>query len=105
MRQPMPPLGAAVEPLGVEEAIHLGARGGDGKPQAGRQRRGECLRILPPAFEARPVAGRERGRLVEEEQLGIAAPQTSRWRPLNSSRQQIHCRDAQRRAPSVRSSR
>ena len=36
---------------------------------------GESLRILAPAFKARPVPGGERGHLVEEKQLGvIAAP-------------------------------
>jgi hypothetical protein len=36
---------------------------------------GESLRILAAAFEAGPVSGGERGRLIEEKQLGvIAAP-------------------------------
>ena len=56
-------------------------------------------------IETRPMAGGERRDLVEEEQLRVVAPHTLRWRPLNFSTQQIHCRDAQRREPSVLSSR
>ena len=78
--------------------------------RAPRRRRlpafGERLRVLAPAFEARPVAGRERGRLVEEEQFGVAlAPDLAMTVVEIRARQQIHCRDTQRRRVSVRSSR
>ena len=47
------------------------------------------------------VPGGERGWLVKKEQLGVGTAQTLRRRPLKLSRQQIHCRDAQRRVVSV----
>ena len=68
----MPPLDAPVEPLGVDEAIHLGSRWRRKQAAAGRHRRGERLGIFPPALEAGPVAGRERSWLVEEKQFGVA---------------------------------
>src|SRR5260370_34420905 len=69
----MAALAAAVEPLGVKNAVHLG--------RARRRRRmlrgGPACRkgdgVAAAAFEAGPVSGRKRGRLVEKEQLGIAA--------------------------------
>src|SRR6059036_1090990 len=71
-RQGAAPLLASIQSLGVEHAIHLGGartrRAVDRGGPAGSERQ----RVAAPAFEARPVAGRKRGRLVEEEELGIA---------------------------------
>src|SRR5205814_5725378 len=71
-RQRMATLVAAVEPLGVENAVHLGrARGHRRVPRGGPAcRKGEG--VAAAAFEAGPVPGSQRGRLVEKEQLGIA---------------------------------
>src|ERR1041384_7146489 len=67
----MRPLRAAVEPLALQHQIHRG-----------RARHGAAFRLRPvvrkricvgaAALEARPGARRERGRLVEEEQSGVA---------------------------------
>jgi len=68
---PMPALGAAPQPLAVEHLIHL--RGARTAAQTVRDTpiMGKTFRFLSPAFEAGPVAGGERGRLVEKKQLGV----------------------------------
>ena len=71
-RAPMQAFGLAVEPLGVQHLIHRRRR--RAFLLAGEQRR-KGFRVLAPAFEAGPVAGRERRHLIEKKQLGvIAAP-------------------------------
>ena len=70
----MATLATPIEPLGVEYAIDF--------VRASEMLTGECrresLRIRPPALEAGAMTGRQRGRLVEEKQLGIAgAPDVS----------------------------
>ena len=91
---------SGIEALGVQDAVDVG----------GTWVSGLCMRVAPgvgepdgigaAAFEAGAMAGRKGGRFVEEEQLGVpAGAMTSRWRPLKSSRQQIHWRVAQRRTP------
>jgi len=73
-RAPVPALGPPVEPLCVQHAIDLVR--GHSRP-AGERRR-ECPRVGAPALEAGPVTGRQRRRLIEEEQLGVApAPNVS----------------------------
>lgn len=70
----MATLATPIEPLGVEYAIDL-VRAPEMLTAEGRR---ESLRIRPPALEAGAMTGRQRGRLVEEEQLGIAgAPDVS----------------------------
>ena len=64
------------------------------------------LGVLAPAFEAGPMAGGERGHLVEEEQFGVAvAPDVALPVLELRARQQIHCARRAAPAPSVRSSR
>src|SRR6478609_8058877 len=71
----MPPLGAAIEPLGVQHQVHLIGAGSSQKLKRPLPRRSKRFRILAPAFEAGPVASGERGHLVHKKQLGvIAAP-------------------------------
>ena len=79
--QTMRPLGAAVEPLGMQDHVHLGGARALGSLRARRQCFGEGLGILAPALETGPVPGRERGHLVEEEQLGVALPRPARAGP------------------------
>jgi len=59
-------------PLGMQRPVHIA-----GRRKVGRERfrpsRAEGQRVGPSAFEARPMAGGESGRLVQEEQFGIAA--------------------------------
>ncbi|HEY1475062.1 MAG TPA: hypothetical protein VGF53_13380 [Pseudolabrys sp.] len=52
----------------MQRVIH---RGGAGARPPAREQRGESLRILPAAFEARPVTGGERRHFVEEEQFTV----------------------------------
>ena len=47
--------------------------GGDFRADRVAPGRLEALEVLAPAFGARAVAGGERGRFVEEEQLGVAS--------------------------------
>src|SRR5262245_24484239 len=69
----MLPLASPGEALGMQHAVEVGgARHGTAAGSC-RERCHEGARIGPPAFEAGTVAGGERGRLVEEEQLGVAA--------------------------------
>src|SRR5262249_17803765 len=77
-RQAMPAFGAAIKPLGMQHAIHLrrARRGVEAVPPG--EGGGERLGGGPPAVEAGAMTGSERSRLVEEEQFGVAAPQTSR---------------------------
>src|SRR4030081_1305618 len=71
-RQPMSAFRAAVETLGVAHAVALGRAGNDAAPVPASKGAGEGLRIRPTALEAGTMAGGERGRLIEEEQLGVA---------------------------------
>src|SRR5262249_61085081 len=61
----------AVQALAVQDFVHIRSA----RPHCQALRLapifGKCLGILTAAFEARPVAGGERGRLIEKEQLGI----------------------------------
>jgi hypothetical protein len=62
---------AGVDPLGVELGIY-----GIGSHLTGMQigpDTGQTLVVRAPALRAGAMPGRERGRLVEEEQLGVAA--------------------------------
>src|SRR5262245_54178680 len=56
----------------MKQAVHLGGARDTIAVRSARKRRGKCLRIVAAAFEAGPVTGGKRGRLVEEEQLRIA---------------------------------
>src|SRR5712692_6215486 len=80
----MAALAAAIEPLGVKNAVHLGrARGHRCVPRGGPAcRKGDG--VAAAAFEAGPVPGRERGRLVQKEQLGIAVAPDRAMAPLES---------------------
>ena len=70
--QSMEPLAAPIEPLRVEDRIDF--RGQRQLPRSVPGPRGtKGFRSRAPAEEARPVPGRERHRLVEEEQLRPAA--------------------------------
>jgi hypothetical protein len=46
---------------------HLIHRRSGGSPALSRKQRSEMFRFFAPALEARPMAGGERGRLVEKE--------------------------------------
>ena len=72
------------------------------RPPSARKTPRNASSVGATADEARPVAGGERRRLVEKEQLGVTvAPDDDECRPRNAHKQEIHCRDAQRRWPSV----
>ncbi len=69
----MQALGAPLQTLGVQHIIHLAGFGRRGKPARLVPLRSEGLRLLAAALEAGPMSGRQRRRLVEEEQLGVVA--------------------------------
>jgi hypothetical protein len=68
----MPTLAAAIETFGMQHAVDFGSA--RRRPAPGRRSEGggERIRVCAPALEAGTVTGGERGRFVEEEQLGIA---------------------------------
>jgi hypothetical protein len=65
---------AAVEAFRVQNAIHLGSARPSIRIRTIGPQSGEGFRILPAAFEARPVPGGKRGYFVEKEKLGIVFP-------------------------------
>src|SRR5580704_18014642 len=67
----MPPFGAAVEALGLQHRVHGGRARRGREAVAARPGGRECQCVGAAAFEARTMAGGERGRLVKEEQLGV----------------------------------
>src|SRR5215813_11976601 len=69
----MPSFVAPQESLAVKHGIHLG-RARRWASVSLRPSRTKSVRLLAPAVEARPMAGRERRGFVEEEELGPAAP-------------------------------
>src|SRR5882757_697460 len=69
----MQPLPAVIEPFAVKHRIDL-ARENFFGPIALFPRRAKAVGVVAAAEEAWPVASRERGRLVEKEQLGPAPP-------------------------------
>src|SRR5688572_24807286 len=68
----MPPLGAAVEPLGVQDDVHLRRPRARFALARARPQKCEGVGVRAAAFEARPVPGGERCHLVEKEQTGKA---------------------------------
>jgi hypothetical protein len=64
---PVPTLGAPIEALGVQHAIHRGRTGNGLTPTAASKGRSKRLCIGAPALEAGPMTGGKRGRLVEKE--------------------------------------
>src|SRR2546429_3707663 len=86
---------AAVEPLGVQHAVHLGrARRRDlllRRRPARRERQG----VAATALEAGPVPRRERGRFIEKKQLGVAIAPDRAMAPLELE----HAADPRARYP------
>ena len=72
-RQRMQPLLAALQPLAMQHGVDL-ARANVRNAIALLPRRAKPVGVVAAAEEARAMAGRERGRLVEKEQLGPAPP-------------------------------
>src|SRR5215471_2418729 len=70
----MPAFGAAIKPLGMQHAIHLGRARRGVEAVAAREGCGERLGVGAPALEAGAMTGSERSRLIEEEQFGVTAP-------------------------------
>ena len=70
----VPALGAALQALAVKHLIHIRSAGAPAATTRFAPIFGKSFRFLSPAFEAGPVPGGERGRLVEKEQLGVEPP-------------------------------
>ena len=70
---PVPTLGAAPQTLVVEHVIHFRGARTAAQTVCDAPKFGETIRILSPAFETGPVAGSERGRLIEKKQLSIVS--------------------------------
>jgi len=60
-----------LQTLAMERFIHLRGARTAAQAVSHTPMLGKVLRIPSPAFEAGPVPGRERGRLIEKKQLGI----------------------------------
>ena len=96
----MSPFGFAVQPLGVKRSdpLHRPTRA----LLCLENKMCEELGVAATTFKTRPMARCKRRHFVEEEQLRVEAAPYIALAILNSSTQQIHCRDAQRRPVNVR---
>src|ERR1700722_11338592 len=70
---PVQALAAPAQAFAVQHLVHLGGIGPLGKPAGHAPCLGKGLRLFAATLETGPVAGGQRGRLVEKKQLGIKA--------------------------------
>ena len=90
---------ARAEPLGMQHPVHLRRARRPARPMRARPGGGEGAGVGAAAEEAGPMAGGERGRLVEEEDLGVALAHHLPRRPRYSSEAGDPGAVAQRRRP------